>query len=112
MEALSKEIPVVFHVEAIGEGTYQHAPEDPADGLMEAKLAYFHFSSRCVQEGAVLLLHFTDSNRLLRADKPALPHNIPANTTPNALLKMNLLTTPKLLPTTESSASVHRVIIW
>jgi hypothetical protein len=81
VEALSKEIPVVFHVEAIGEGTYQHDPEDPADGLMEAKLAYFHFSSRCVQEGAVLLLHFTDSKMIevygTEAERVAKANNLP-----------------------------------
>ena len=81
VEALSKEIPVVFHVEAIGEGTYQHDPEDPADGLMEAKLAYFHFSSRCVQEGAVLLLHFTDSRMIevygTEAERVAKANNLP-----------------------------------
>lgn len=31
---------------------------------MEAKLAYFHFSSRCISEGSVLLLHFTDSKMI------------------------------------------------
>lgn len=64
LDALSKEIPVVFHVEAIGEGTYQLDPEDPADGLMEAKLAYFHFSSRCIPGDSVLLLHFTDTKMI------------------------------------------------
>lgn len=65
LDALSKEIPVVFHVEAIGEGTYQTRPGgsrrrfDGGQGF-----AYFHFSSRCIPDDSVLLLHFTDTKMI------------------------------------------------
>lgn len=81
LEALAKERPVVFHVEAIGESTYQLTPEDPADGLMEAKLAYFHFSSRCIPDDSVLLLHFTDSKMIevygTEAERVATANGLP-----------------------------------
>jgi len=81
LEALTKEHPVVFHVEAVGEGTYQYVQEDPTDGLMEAKLAYFHFSSRCVPAGSVILLHFTDSKMIevygTEAERVATANKLP-----------------------------------
>ncbi len=44
-DALMKEHPVMFRVEAISENTYKTDENIQVEGLMEAKLAFAHFKS-------------------------------------------------------------------
>ena len=46
LEAMTKERPLLFHVEAVNEGTYKTESDVPADHVMEAKLAFVHISQR------------------------------------------------------------------
>ena len=46
LDTMVKEHPVVFRVEAVGEGTYKRESDMPSDELMEAKLAFVHFHGK------------------------------------------------------------------
>lgn len=57
LDAMVKERPVVFHVEAVNKGTYDMGEKVLPDDNMEAKLAYVHFKSKDTDsEGIVVLL--------------------------------------------------------
>lgn len=62
LDAMIKEHPVVFHVEAVGETTYDIATEHTSNDITEAKLAYVHINSKDIKDGSVLALLITDTN--------------------------------------------------
>ena len=63
LDTMVKEHPVVFRVEAVGEGTYKRESDMPSDELMEAKLAFVHFHGKGLESNSVLslLLDFDES---------------------------------------------------
>ena len=76
-----KERPVVFHVEAVGESTYQMANERSSDELTEAKLAYVHINSKDIKDGSILSLLIKDTDSIevygFEAERAAKSNNIP-----------------------------------
>ena len=64
LDAMVKERPVVFHVEAVGESTYQMANERSSDELTEAKLAYVHINSKDIKDGSILSLLIKDTDSI------------------------------------------------
>ena len=60
LEAMTKERPLLFHVEAVNEGTYKTDSTVPADHVMEAKLAFVHVKSKNIPADTVLVLQLTD----------------------------------------------------
>lgn len=60
LEAMTKERPLLFHVEAVNEGTYKTESDVPADHVMEAKLAFVHIKSKNIPADTVLVLQLTD----------------------------------------------------
>ena len=46
LEAMNKERPLLFHVEAVNEGTYKTDATVPSDNAAEAKLAFVHMKSK------------------------------------------------------------------
>ena len=56
LEAMTKERPLLFHVEAVNEGTYKTESDVPADHVMEAKLAFVHIKSKNIPADTVLVL--------------------------------------------------------
>lgn len=81
LDAMVKERPVVFHVEAVGESTYQLESSLPADELMEAKLAYVHIGSKNCADGSVMSLLVKDTNTIevygMEAERVAKINNLP-----------------------------------
>lgn len=81
LDAMVKERPVVFHVEAVGESTYQLESSLPADELMVAKLAYVHIGSRNCVDGSVMSLLVKDTNTIevygMEAERVAKINNLP-----------------------------------
>ena len=77
LDAMVKERPVVFHVEAVGESTYQLTGERSSDELMEAKLAYVHINSKGVKDGSVisLLIKDTDTIEVYGRDAESIAKN-------------------------------------
>ena len=77
LDAMVKERPVVFHVEAVGESTYQLTDERSSDELMEAKLAYVHINSKGVKDGSVisLLIKDTDTIEVYGRDAESIAKN-------------------------------------
>ena len=57
---MTKERPLLFHVEAVNEGTYRTENDVPADHVMEAKLAFVHIKSKNIPADTVLVLRLTD----------------------------------------------------
>lgn len=80
LEAMIKERPLLFHVEAVNEGTYKTDGDTPADRAMEAKLAFVHIKSKDIPSDSVLVLQLTDIHTLEiygdRAAKVAKENNI------------------------------------
>lgn len=62
LDALKKEYPVVFHVEAVSESAYKQEDTYGKDELIEAKLAYAHFHSRTNAEDCFTALLIEDDN--------------------------------------------------
>ena len=81
LDAMVKERPVVFHVEAVGESTYQMANERSSDELTEAKLAYVHINSKDIKDGSILSLLIKDTDSIevygIEAERAAKSNNIP-----------------------------------
>lgn len=81
LDAMVKERPVVFHVEAVGESTYQKANERSSDELTEAKLAYVHINSKDIKDGSILSLLIKDTDSIevygFEAERAAKSNNIP-----------------------------------
>lgn len=86
LDAMVKEHPVVFHVEAVGEKTYDIATEHTSNDITEAKLAYVHINSKNIKDGSVLALLITDTNIIemygMEAERAAKVNNLP-------LIRMN-----------------------
>ena len=80
LEAMTKERPLLFHVEAVNESTYKLDDDAPADRVMEAKLAFVHMKSKDIPADSVLVLQLTDIHTLEvygeRAAKIAKENNI------------------------------------
>ena len=64
LEAMTKERPLLFHVEAVNEGTYKTESDVPADHVMEAKLAFVHIKSKNIPADTVLVLQLTDTHSI------------------------------------------------
>ncbi len=64
LDTMVKEHPVVFHVEAVGEKTYEHDDGASVDELMEAKLAFAHFHSKGLESNGVLSLLFDEEQTI------------------------------------------------
>ncbi len=81
LDAMVKERSVVFHVEAVGESTYQMANERSSDELTEAKLAYVHINSKDIKDGSILSLLIKDTDSIevygFEAERAAKSKNIP-----------------------------------
>ena len=81
LDAMVKEHHVVFHVEAVGESTYQMANERSSDELTEAKLAYVHINSKDIKDGSILSLLIKDTDSIevygIAAERAAKSYNIP-----------------------------------
>lgn len=81
LDAMLKERPAMFHVEAVGESTYQLTGERSSDELMEAKLAYVHINSKGVKDGSVTSLLIKDTDTIevygIDAENIARNNNIP-----------------------------------
>lgn len=81
LDAMVKERPVVFRVEAVGESTYQMANERSSDELTEAKLAYVHINSKDIKDGSILSLLIKDTDSIevygFEAERAAKSNNIP-----------------------------------
>lgn len=81
LDAMVKEHPVVFHVEAVGETTYDIATEHTSNDITEAKLAYVHINSKDIKDGSVLALLITDTNVIevygIEAERAAKVNNLP-----------------------------------
>lgn len=81
LDAMVKERSVVFHVEAVGESTYQMANERSSDELTEAKLAYVHINSKDIKDGSILSLLIKDTGSIevygFEAERAAKSNNIP-----------------------------------
>ena len=81
LDAMVKERSVVFHVEAVGESTYQMANERSSDELTEAKLAYVHINSKDIKDGSILSLLIKDTDSIevygIEAERAAKSNNIP-----------------------------------
>ena len=61
---MTKERPLLFHVEAVNEGTYKTESDVPADHVMEAKLAFVHIKSKNIPADTVLVLQLTDTHAI------------------------------------------------
>lgn len=81
LDAMVKERPVVFHVEAVGETTYQVDSSFQPDELTEAKLAYVHINSKNCVDGSVMSLLIKDTNNIevygIEAERVAKINNLP-----------------------------------
>lgn len=81
LDAMVKEHPVVFHIEAVGETTYDISTEHTTSDLTEAKLAYVHINSKDIKDGSVLALLVTDTNTIevygIEAERAAKVNNLP-----------------------------------
>lgn len=81
LDAMVKEHPVVFHVEAVGESTYHMANERSSDELTEAKLAYVHINSKDIKDGSILSLLIKDTDSIevygIEAERAAKSNNLP-----------------------------------
>ena len=79
-DALMKEHPVVFRVEAISENTYKTEENIQVEGLMEAKLAFAHFKSKGLTADTILALLIEDTKMIevygLEAERMAARNNI------------------------------------
>ena len=79
-DALVKEHPVVFRVEAVSENTYKSEEGVQVESLMEAKLAFAHFKSKNIPPGTVLALLVEDTKSIefygLEAEKIAEMNNL------------------------------------
>lgn len=79
-DALMKEHPVVFRVEAISENTYKTEEIIQVEGLMEAKLAFAHFKSKGLPADTILALLIEDTRMIevygLEAERLAARNNI------------------------------------
>ena len=64
LDALVKEHPVVFHVEAVGENTYKIEDMPDRENLMVAKLSFAHFNARKYPADSVIVLHIEDTNMI------------------------------------------------
>lgn len=81
LDAMVKEHPVVFHIEAVGETTYDIATEHTSKDITEAKLAYVHINSKDIKDGSILALLITDTNIIevygMEAERTAKVNNLP-----------------------------------
>ena len=79
-DALMKEHPVVFRVEAISENTYKTEENIQVEGLMEAKLTFAHFKSKGLPADTILALLIEDTKMIevygLEAERMAARNNI------------------------------------
>ena len=79
-DALMKEHPVVFRVEAISENTYKTEEIIQVEGLMEAKLTFAHFKSKGLPADTILALLIEDTRMIevygLEAERLAARNNI------------------------------------
>ena len=79
-DALMKEHPVVFRVEAISENNYKTDENIQVEGLMEAKLAFAHFKSKGLPADTILALLIEDTKMIevygLEAERMAARNNI------------------------------------
>ena len=79
-DALNKEFPVVFRIEAAGLNTYKTDVEAPTDNLMEAKVAYAHFVPKNISNDTVVALVIEDTQTVevygLDAENIAKRNNI------------------------------------
>lgn len=79
-DALNKEFPVVFRIEAAGLNTYKTDDEVPTDNLMEAKVAYAHFVPKNISNDTVVALVIEDTQTVevygLDAENIAKRNNI------------------------------------
>ena len=64
LEAMTKERPLLFHVEAVNESTYKLDNNVPPDHAAEAKVAYVHFKSKTIPQDTVPVLQLTDTHTL------------------------------------------------
>lgn len=75
LDSMVKEHPVVFRVEAVGEGTYKRENNMPPGNLMEAKLAFVHFHAKGLEPNTILSLLIEDAQIIeiygLEAEKVA-----------------------------------------
>lgn len=82
LDAMVKEHSVVFHIEAVGESTYQMVDDKhSSDELTEAKLAYVHINSRNIKDSSILSLLIKDTDTIevygVDAERAAKNNNIP-----------------------------------
>ena len=64
LSTMKKELPIVFHIEAISESAYRQGKDAPTDFKTESLLAYYHYRSRKLTDGSVLILQIAESNTL------------------------------------------------
>ena len=116
LEAMTKERPLLFHVEAVNEGTYKTEGDVPADHVMEAKLAFVHIKSKNIPADTVLVLQLTDTHSIEvcgdKAEKPVL--RLPDNKDGKKLLA-SFCNRPQLLTTTQKEIlqwyNEHKVVM-
>ena len=131
LEAMAKERPLLFHVEAVNEGTYKPDSNGSIKRVMEAKLAFVHIKSKNIPTDRVLVLQLTDTHTIEvcgdKADKIAKDNDIsitrvggiPVLRLPDNKDGMKLLAScckhPQLLTTTQKEIlqwyDEHRVIM-
>ena len=79
-DALMKENPVIFRVEAINENTYKTDENIQVEGLMEAKLAFAHFKSKGLPADTIQALLIEDTKMIevygLEAERMAARNNM------------------------------------
>lgn len=64
LDTMTNEHPVMFHVEAVSETTYQPVDNEMQDDMAEAKLAYLHFIGGSIHDGAVPCLRLNDTDTI------------------------------------------------
>ena len=130
LEAMNKERPLLFHVEAVNEGTYKTDATVPSDNAAEAKLAFVHMKSKNIPADSVLVLQLTDTHMIEvcaeKAEKIAKDNHIsisrsggiPVLSFPDSKDGMKMLAScckrPQLLSTTQKDIlqwyAEHRVV--
>lgn len=80
LDVMVKERPVVFHVEAVNQNTYDMGETVRQDDMMEAKLAYAHFKSKDMGSDGTIVLLIEDTNNLevygVEAERLAKSNNL------------------------------------
>ena len=63
LDTLKKEMPIVFHIEAVTESTYKESDGGIGyDNSIETKLAFYNFTKRNIPLDDLLVLHITDDD--------------------------------------------------